>query len=321
MTYDLVIVGGGPSGLAAAITAASEGLQTIVVESHAFGGQACASTRVENYPGFPDGISGAELMSRFITQADRFGARLVAPVRAEGLSVADRLLTVTTDDPEHRRISGRAILLAVGLKYNRLSAQGVATFLGRGVYYGSLPDRLQVPGKTVVIVGGANSAGQAALHLAKKGCLVRMLVREPEPNNMSQYLLDRIRETEEIELMTDVEVTRVEGGDRLEVIRFKKTGDDGPEVFSMSADGLCAYIGATPKTYWLNGTVASTDGKGYLLTGGLGDQRWERSFETTMPGVFACGDVREGSTKRIASGVGEGAVAVQQIKQYLRETS
>ncbi len=326
--YDLVIVGGGPSGLSAAITAASEGLETLVLDSHEFGGQATASTRVENYPGFPEGILGADLMSKFIVQADRLGAKLVAPVRAEGLSKehAASPITVTTDDPAYRRVMGKAVLLAVGLKYNRLSAQGVAAFLGRGVHYGPLPDRLQIAGKKVVVVGGANSAGQAALHLASRGCKVRMVVRESGLSQMSQYLRDRVLKTS-IDVITNAEVSKVEGGDRLERVYLRPTGA-GEDVERLEVDGLCAYIGATPKTWWLNGVVEQTEDKGYLLTGEnprfVGPEAPYRKalpFETSMSGVFTCGDVREGSTKRIAAGVGEGAVVVQEVKRYLGEVA
>jgi len=318
--YDIVIIGAGPSGLSAAITASSEGLKTILVESHdLLGGQAGASTFVENYPGFPNGISGSDLMALFIQQADKFNTKVVAPVLAQGLSSENDLITVTTNDPEHRRIVGRTVLLALGLKYNRLSASGVSTYLGRGVYYGNIPSYLRTPGSRVVIVGGANSASQAALHLADKGCDVTMVVREDSlAKNTSNYLVDRIVDNINIVVMLSTQITKVNGNTKISSVEVSMTGVseiEGPTT--IPTDGLLIYIGAVPKTYWLNDIVQVSSGKGYILTGGVDTGKPRRSFETSLPGVFACGDVREGSVKRVGAGVGEGIIAVQQIKEYL----
>lgn len=313
--YDVIIIGGGPAGLAAAINASSEGLKTVLIDGNErLGGQAGASTRVENYPGFPEGISGADLMIRFIQQARRFGTTLLGPITATGISSKDGLVTVETDDGAHRRIVGRTAILAVGQKYNRLDACGVADFLGRGVYYGPLPLSLQVPGQTICIVGGANSASQAALHLAAKGCLVKMIVRSKTlEEGSSRYLVERIGADRNIEVLTRAEVTEVAGTDGVRHVYVTVNGDEA-RPRQIEASGLCVYIGASPKTYWLNGVLAQTPGKGFLVTGRRSDAL---PYETSMPGVFACGDVRDTSTKRIASAVGDGSVVVQQVRAYL----
>lgn len=328
--YDLVVVGGGPTGLAAAITAASEGLSTVVLEAEGLGGQAMASAFVENYPGFPEGISGSALVARFVRQADSFGCKLLAPVRAEKIDREGGLLVVRTDDPAYRRVHGRAVLLSVGLKYNRLSAQGVASWLGHGVSYGALPHQVQQVGKTVAIVGGGNSAGQAAMHLVGRGCRVLLLVREDSLSGMSNYLVERIFQHPSVEVRVGTVLEKVRGG--AEWVRSISV-QRGEELEELAVDGVGVFIGASPKTYWLNGVVESTPGRGYLLTGDdlppekrrvfdpevpEAYRRRALPFETSVAGVFAAGDVREGSCKRIASGVGEGAVAVQSVRRYLR---
>lgn len=320
--FDVIIIGGGPAGLAAAINAASEGLSTVLIDGNErLGGQAGASTLVENYPGFPEGISGADLMVRFIQQARRFGTILLGPVTATRISSKDGLVTVETDDAAHRRIVGRAAILAVGQKYNRLDACGIADLLGRGVHYGPLPLSMQTPGRTVCIVGGANSASQAALHLSAKGCFVKMIVRSASlEESSSRYLVERINADERIEVLTGTEVVEVAGSDGVEQVFVAPRGADEASTRRIEATGLCVYIGASPKTYWLNGALAQTPGKGFLVTGdalGAPGGRKPLPYETSMPGVFACGDVREASTKRISSAVGDGSVVVQQVRAYL----
>jgi thioredoxin reductase (NADPH) len=320
--YDVIVIGGGPAGLAAAINAASEGLSTVLIDSkERLGGQASASSLVENYPGFPDGISGKQLTSKFIQQATKFGTFFVRPAVASGIAATDRQLVVTTDDEENRRIHGRTVILALGLSYKKLAAEGVADFLGRGVHYGMSPSELCGKGQRICIVGGANSAGQAAMHLAEKGCDVALIVRGAALcDKMSNYLAERIRAQQNINVLTRAEVKRVLGTERMENVIISQTLDDSPNGFAthqIDASALCIYIGASPKTYWLNGIVDQTPGRGYIVTGGTD----RLPFETSIPGVFACGDVREGSIKRIASAVGEGSVAVQQVLSYLERQS
>lgn len=305
---DLVVVGGGPAGLAAAINAASEGLSTMLVDSkERLGGQASASSLVENYPGFPDGISGKDLTGLFIQQASKFKTSFLRPVVVRGMVPNGGSIVVTTDDEEHRRVETRAVVLALGLSYRKLSAPGVADFLGRGVFYGTSPVDLQGRNHRVCIVGGSNSAGQAAMHLSSTGCRVRLLVRSPNLQ-MSNYLAERVRANSKIEILLDTEVQEVTGGARMECVVVKNPSGK----HTLEADGLCIFIGASPKTYWLNGVVDQTS-RGYIVTGKSG----AAPFETSMPGVFAAGDVREGSIKRIASAVGEGSVVVQQVLAYL----
>ena len=328
LNFDLVVIGGGPSGLAAAINATSEGLKTLLIDSKdQLGGQASASAAIENYPGFPEGITGKELMSRFINQANRFKTDFLRPVVVTGITNRDDaniihendMKIVTTNDERLERISCQAVILALGLSYRRLQAKGVANLLGMGISYGMPVVDSYAEGQCFCVVGGANSAGQAAVHLSKiKGCKVKMLIRgETLKTDMSRYLMDDIQAIKNIEILHQTEVIEAMGDTRLRSIIVKQ----GDKTFSMKADGLYIFIGASPKTFWLNGAVEKSD-RGYILTGRhltswAGDKRQPLAFETSMPGVFSCGDVRDGSTKRIASAVGEGSVAVQQLHAYL----
>jgi len=320
--YDLVVIGAGPAGLGAAVYAASEGLSTLILEPEAPGGQAGSSSRIENYLGFPSGITGADLARRAHTQATRFGAEFLtqraSSVRAEGQY---RLVQMA----DGREVSCRVCLLAMGVRYRKLDAPGVEALTGRGVYYGAaLVEARACKDEEVYIVGGANSAGQAAMHFAKFAGRVTMLVRaESLEKSMSKYLIDQIAATSNIVLETRTEVLEACGEDRLTGIRLRTPR--GEEMRAASA--LFIFIGAAPQTSWLPPAILR-DGNGFVLTGP--DLRAEESFprlwkedrdpfllETSMPGVFAAGDVRHGSVKRAATAVGEGAIAVQFVHQYL----
>lgn len=318
--YDLIVIGGGPAGLAAAINASSEGVCTLLVDSKdQLGGQASASSAIENYPGFPDGITGKDLTRSFISQATKFGTEFLRPVVVSSLKAEGDLQIITTNDDERPRISARAIILALGLSYKRLQAEGVASFLGRGVSYGMPVIDHRKEGQCFCVVGGANSAAQAAVFLSQRipGCQVKMLIRGGSiATGMSQYLVKRIEFIENIEVMTQTQVIRAKGNDHLEELVLQREEKE----ISLRADGLFIFIGASPKTFWLNGSVETSD-RGYIITGRHltkwpDASRQPFAFETSMPGVFCCGDVRDGSTKRVASAVGEGSVAVQQLHSY-----
>ncbi|WP_242910110.1 FAD-dependent oxidoreductase [Actinomadura terrae] len=323
--YDLIVVGGGPSGLGAAVYGASEGLKTVVVERRALGGQAGQSSRIENYLGFPDGVSGAQLADRARRQADRFGAELlqageVAALESRGTARVARL----SDGTE---IAAHAVILATGVSYRRLSAPGVDDFVGRGVYYGAaLTEAPSCADEEVAIVGGANSAGQAAVHLAKYAKRVHIIVRaDGLERSMSHYLVEQIAATPNIEVHAGKTVCGVEGADRLE--RLTLQWPDG--LRTIDAHWLFVFIGAEPGTGWLDGYV-ERDQRGYVLTGpdlvagGRRPARWPLArqpyhLETSVPGVFAAGDVRSESMKRVASAVGDGAMAVALVHRYLEQ--
>jgi thioredoxin reductase (NADPH) len=322
--YDVVIVGGGPAGLAAAVYAASEGLSTILLESYVPGGQAGTSSRIENYLGFPSGVSGAELTRRAVAQVRRFGAEVLSPVTAVSLRAAGRGRVITLSDGSE--ISGSTVLLATGLAYHRLDAQGSERFEGAGIYYGATSsETTSCTDQHVWIVGGANSAGQAALHFARHAASVSMVIRGSDIGaGMSHYLVREIEQTPNIRVLTDTRIVATDGVDRLEQITLEDISTGA--LTTEPAEYVFTYIGARPRTDWLDRAV-SRDGKGFLLTGpdlcadGPAPTRWEQPrepllLETSMPGVFAAGDVRSASIKRIASGVGEGAMAVALIHHY-----
>jgi thioredoxin reductase (NADPH) len=322
--YDLVIVGGGPAGLGAAVYGASEGLRTVMVEREAPGGQAGQSSRIENYLGFPTGLSGGELARRATTQARRFGAEILAvqdvtALRTEGLT---HVLTLS----DGKEISAHTVLIATGVAYRMLDAPGMAELTGTGVYYGAaMTEALSCSNQDVVIVGGANSAGQAAVYFARYARRVTMLVRGPDlKRSMSSYLIDQIAAIENIVVRTGAQVASVSGEGRLEAVRVLDV--DGSEA-DLAAAALFVFIGAAPRTDWL-GPFVERDEHGFILTGlellrdGKPGADWplERdpfALETSTPGLFAAGDVRSRSIKRVASSVGEGAMAVQLIHQYL----
>ncbi|MFQ4139350.1 FAD-dependent oxidoreductase [Nodosilinea sp. PGN35] len=324
--YDLVIVGGGPAGLAAAVYGASEGLHTVLIEREAPGGQAGTSSRIENYLGFPVGLSGGDLARRAVTQARRFGVEILAPQAVQSLRAdSDYRLLTLSDGSE---ISTQAVILALGVSWRRLDTPGLERFAGAGVYYGAAQaEALACEGEDVYIIGGANSAGQAAMNFAKYARSVTMLVRgDSLTKSMSQYLIDQIAATDNIAVQTHTSVIEAKGGTQLEALVLQNAVTGASET--VPAQSLFIFIGATPHTDWLEDLV-QRDSRGYLLTGpdlaksGVPPhQVWaqERSpflLETSLPGVFAVGDVRHGSIKRVASGVGEGSICVQFVHQYL----
>lgn len=323
--YDLVIVGGGPAGLAAAVYGASEGLKTVMIEREAPGGQAGMSSRIENYLGFPSGLSGADLARRAVTQARRFGVEILSPQSATGVRVEGPSRIVTLADGNE--LGCKVLLLATGVSYRKLEVPGAERLQGRGVYYGSaMTEAMACKGEDVYIIGGANSAGQAAMYFSKYASRVIMLVRGDSLSaSMSQYLIDQIKQTPNIVVETHAQVVEVHGDTRLEAISIHCS--DSGQTEKAPAASLFVFIGAAPLTDWLSGVVAR-DARGFILTGsdlmrdGKRPQGWTPDRdpflpETSVPGIFAVGDVRHGSVKRVASGVGEGSIAVQFIHQYL----
>ena len=322
--YDLAIVGGGPAGLAAAVYGASEGLHTVMIEREAPGGQAGMSSRIENYLGFPTGLSGADLARRAVVQAQRFGVEILAQEVVGARTEGPYRIIKMADGNE---ISCHALMIATGVQWRRLEAPGVDRLQGAGIYYGGgATEALACKGETVYVVGGANSAGQAAMNFAKYAERVVILVRgESLASTMSQYLIDQIKVTPNIQLWTHASVAEAHGETRLEEISVLCS--DTGKIERVPASSMFIFIGALPRTDWL-ASVIERDERGFLLTGPdliRDDQRpkgWmpDRDpflLETNVPGIFAVGDVRHGSIKRVASGVGEGSVAVQFIHQYL----
>ncbi len=324
---DVVIVGAGPAGLAAAVYAASEGLDVLVLETNAPGGQAGSSSKIENYLGFPMGISGQELAARAYTQAQKFGAQLIIAKGAKRLACDRKPYAIEIDNG--LRVPARTVIIATGAEYRRLSLENLSQFEGAGVYYGATFVEAQLcGGEEVIVVGGGNSAGQAAVFLAQTARRVHILVRSDGlTESMSRYLIRRIEETPAIVLRPHTEITALEGGDHLERVRWRnnKTGNFGVHdirhVFVMT--------GAVPNTRWLDGCV-TLDAKGFIKTGlGLSQEdlataHWTLArapylLETSLPGVFAAGDVRGGNIKRVASAVGEGSIAVAFVHQVLHE--
>jgi thioredoxin reductase (NADPH) len=323
--YDLVIIGGGPAGLAAAVYGASEGLRTVVVERDAPGGQASRSSSIENYLGFPSGLSGADLSRRAVAQAKRFGAEILSPQEAVAVGTDGPYRLVTMADGA--RLSCHALVLAMGVQWRNLDIPGMERLNGAGVYYGAGPaEALSCRDQDVYIVGGANSAGQAAMNFARYARRVVMLVRgDSLASSMSKYLIDEIEASERIEVRCGIRVTEVHGAEHLEAIslRCESTGT----VERVPACLLFMFIGAEPHTAWL-GDAVDRDDRGFILTGrdllrnGRKPTDWTLDrepglLETSLPGVFAVGDVRHGSVKRVASGVGEGSIAIQLVHQYL----
>ena len=322
--YDLCIVGAGPAGLAAAVYAASEGLRTVVVERDAPGGQAGQSASIENYLGFPKGLSGADLTHRAVAQASRFGAEMVLARDVVGFEQRGPVRAVRLEGGGE--VEARAVLIATGVSYRRLEAQGLETLGARGIYYGATASEAgQCRGEDVYVVGAANSAGQAALNLAHYATRVVMLVRAPRlEDTMSHYLVSRIAATENIEVRLQTQVAAARGEDHLEVLELcdAVTGT----VEEVRTNWLFVFIGASPRTDWLGAEVVR-DPKGFLVTGqdllaSADAGRWPLTrapfaLEASVPGVFAAGDVRLDSMKRVASAVGEGAMSVHLVHRYL----
>lgn len=323
--YDLAIIGGGPAGLAAAVYGASEGLKTVIVEREAAGGQAGMSSRIENYLGFPSGLSGADLARRAVVQARRFGVEILAPQTVIGMRTEGPYRIIRLAD--NCEISCHALMIATGVQWRRLDAPGIDRLQGAGVYYGGgTTEALACKGEIVYVIGGANSAGQAAMNFSKYAERVIILVRgESLSATMSQYLIDQIKETPNIQLWTHASVAEVHGDTHLEEVSVLCS--DTNKIERVPASSMFIFIGALPRTDWL-GDAVERDDRGFILTGpdlmqgGQRPKKWtpERDpflLETNVPGIFAVGDVRHGSVKRVASGVGEGSVAVQFIHQYL----
>jgi thioredoxin reductase (NADPH) len=320
--YDLAIVGGGPAGLAAAVYGASEGFDTVLIERFAPGGQAGQSSRIENYLGFPAGLSGSDLARRALWQAHKFEAEIVRPREIVGLEPHDGHVHLEVSD--HAPLECRAVLIACGVDYRRLDVEGIDEFVGRGVGYGAAAtDAQHLVGRRVTVVGGANSAGQAALHFAKYATEVQILCRGSGlSKGMSAYLTDRINRNHKIDVRMKTQVVRLLGDDRLQAI---ETSTDGGPPERVDTDALFIMIGAVPRTDWLPAAIRR-DEHGFVLSGrDLLEQardswpldRDPYPLETSLPGAFAAGDARHGSSKRVASAVGEGAMAVQLIHQYL----
>jgi thioredoxin reductase (NADPH) len=324
---DLIIVGAGPSGLAAAVYAASEGLDVLVLESNSPGGQAASSSKIENYLGFPTGISGQELAAAAYSQAEKFGAQVMIGRDAKHLACDRKPFKIEIDNGPG--IPARSVILATGAEYRKLPVDNLAQFEGVGIYYGATFVESQMcSGEEVVVVGGGNAAGQAAVFLAQTARRVLMLVRsEGLAESMSQYLIRRIEENPAIDLRTRTEIAGLEGADHLERVHIRDlrsgaiTEHDIKHVFVMT--------GAIPSTGWLDGCVA-LDANGFIKTGpdltpeDLAAAHWPmvrppHLLETSLPGVFAVGDVRSGSVKRVASAVGEGSIAVAFVHQVLHE--
>ena len=323
--YDLAIVGGGPAGLAAAVYGASEGLRTVIIEREAPGGQAGLSSRIENYLGFPSGLTGSDLARRAVAQAKRFGVEILAPQEATGLRIEGPYRYLKLAD--NSEISCNVLLLAMGVQWRTLGVPGIDRLQGAGVYYGGgTSEAISCRGETVYVIGGANSAGQAAMHFSKFAEKVVMLVRGTSlASTMSHYLIEQIEKTPNIEVWTQASVSAVHGDTRLTGITVQCAPSG--ETKELPASSLFIFIGALPRTEWL-GNVVERDGRGFILSGpdlihdGKKPASWTLSrdpslLETSVPGIFVVGDVRHGSVKRVASGVGEGAVVVQFMHQYL----
>jgi thioredoxin reductase (NADPH) len=322
--YDLVVVGAGPAGLAASVYGASEGLDVLTLDALAAGGQAGTSSRIENYLGFPAGISGADLTRNALLQAQKFGAQITVPteVRSLGLDGGERIVTLT----DGTRLRARCVLVASGVEYRKLDVPGFADFDGAGIYYAATEMEARLcRGEEVVIVGAGNSAGQAIMFLSKHASRIHVMVRGQDLGpSMSRYLVDRVKRMENVTIHLGVEVTGLEGNGHLSAVHTKGTKG---EQQTFTTNSLYLFIGADPNTDWLHGCV-DLDRRGFVLTGnGLSPaataERWRAAgrdpflLETSLPGVFAAGDVRAGSAKRVASAVGEGAMAVGFVHAHI----
>jgi thioredoxin reductase (NADPH) len=323
--YDVIIVGAGPAGLACALYCSTEGLRTVLVEREAAGGQAGLSSRIENYLGFPSGLSGADLARRGVSQVKRFGAEVLAPAQAVGLSVEGEYRVVKLADGQE--LAAHSVVIAAGVQWRRLDVPGMDRLTGAGVYYGAaITESQSCKDEDIFIVGGANSAGQAAVHFSEVARSVTMLVRADSlSKSMSHYLVERINTIANIKVVPNSEVVEVHGDDRLEsiTIRHYDTNHDQHQ----SAGALFVFIGAEPHTQWLDTTVCR-DAKGFLVTGtnllrdgkrpvGWTVDRNPYLLETSVPGVFAVGDVRDGAVRRVANSVGEGSIVLYFIRQYM----
>jgi thioredoxin reductase (NADPH) len=321
--YDLLVVGAGPAGLAAAVYASSEGLRTAVLDGVGPGGQAGSSMRIENYLGFPTGLTGGQLTDAATVQANKFGAHLSVPTEASRLSFENGYAILDTGGGEP--LTTKCLLIATGAQYRRLDVEGFERFEGTGVYYAATPaEAMLCRGCPAIVVGGGNSAGQAAVFLAGHASKVLLLIRGDDLNkNMSRYLVERIEQTPNIELLSNTTIRGVTGNSHLQAIETVNSHDGQHRTIETPA--VFSFIGATPRTDWLPPEI-ERDAKGFVRTGAAvaqsvhwGVKRSPLFLETSRPGVFAAGDVRSGSVKRVASAVGEGAMSVQFVHEYLKE--
>ncbi|GAB5525071.1 MAG: FAD-dependent oxidoreductase [Roseivirga sp.] len=325
--YDVVIIGAGPAGMAAAVYGGSEGLKTLLIEKHSPGGQAGTSSRIENYLGFPKGLSGAELTQRAITQAKRFGIEFLSPKTVEGIETRDNYKIVKLEGGD--QINTRAVIITTGVQYRKLEATGINDFTGAGIYYGAATTEANAcRGKDVYIVGGGNSAGQAAMYLANFAKCVFIVIRKPDlSSSMSQYLIDQIDGTENIHLAPRSVIKEAHGTEYLECVTLENM--DTAETDKRPAGALLIFIGARPYTDW-SGDIVKND-RGFVITGKdlmksddfkklWKKQREPFLLESSTPGVMAAGDVRAGAMNRVASAVGEGAMAIKFVHEYLAES-
>ncbi|MFY0592188.1 FAD-dependent oxidoreductase [Roseivirga sp.] len=325
--YDVVIIGAGPAGMAAAVYGGSEGLKTLMIEKHAPGGQAGTSSRIENYLGFPKGLSGADLTHRAITQAKRFGIEFLSPKTVSGIETQDNYKIVHLESGE--KINTKAVIITTGVQYRRLESRGINDFTGKGIYYGAATTEANsCRGKNVYIVGGGNSAGQAAMYMAKFACDVHIVIRKPDlSSSMSQYLIDQIESTENIQLLPRTVIEGAVGDGNLECVELKNI--DTEELVKKPAGALLIFIGAKPYTDWTGDKIMKND-RGFVITGRdlqkAPDHKklWKKErepylLETSTPGILAAGDVRAGAMNRVASAVGEGAMAIKFVHEYLAE--
>jgi len=325
--YDVVIIGAGPAGLAASVYGASEGLKTLLIEKRAPGGQAGTSSRIENYLGFPAGLSGAELARRAITQATRFGTDFLSPRQVKEIRVKDGYKTLILDDDSE--VNTRVVVVTTGVDYRKLETPGIESFSGAGVYYGAATTEAGAcRDKAVFVVGGGNSAGQAAMYLAKFANKVHILIRREDlTSTMSSYLIDQIKGTPNIEIIAKSEIVEATGGEKLEKLRIRHLETQEESEYGVAA--LYIFIGAKPFTDWLECDILK-DEKEYIITGR--DLQSEAGYaktwklkrdpyllETSCPGIFAAGDVRSGAMNRVASAVGEGSMAISFVHKYLAE--
>ncbi|MEM6771380.1 MAG: FAD-dependent oxidoreductase, partial [Bacteroidota bacterium] len=323
--YDVIIVGGGPAGMAAAVYGGSEGLKTLLIESRAPGGQAGTSSRIENYLGFPSGLSGAELTRRAMAQTLRFGVEVVSPREVTDITVQDGYKILTLDNGA--TVKSRAVILTTGVQYRKLPAEGAETFAGAGVYYGAaMTEAKACTNQTIYVVGGGNSAGQGAVYLSKFAKEVHILIRKPDlSSSMSSYLIDQINGIDNITVNGFRQIEEVSGSDdHIESLKIKNIQED--VTFETPADAVFIFIGARPRTEWISRGEIMVDERGFVITGpdllateerrkGWHQERSPYLLETCRPGIFAAGDVRSGAMNRVASAVGEGAMAIKFVHQ------
>lgn len=327
--YDVVIIGAGPAGMAAAVYGGSEGLKTLLVEMRAPGGQAGTSSRIENYLGFPSGLSGSELTRRAMAQTLRFGVEMISPREVKDITIKDQYKVLTLDDGS--KVSTKAVVITTGVQYRRLPAEGADDYTGAGVYYGAaMTEANTCQNKTVFVIGGGNSAGQGAVYLSKFAKEVNILIRKPDLTaSMSSYLIDQIDGIDNINVIGHREVLKVCGdNERLQRLVIKDRQADAS--FEKDADALFIFIGARPRTDWLEKGQILRDQRGFIYTGrdlissAENRKNWKEErdpylLETCQPGIFAAGDVRSGAMNRVASAVGEGAMAIKFVHEYLAQ--